>query len=61
MRVVESVSGLDAVSVGDLVHLQGEARSVEVERAVIARGGWVDAWAYPTRQLKLFGGAAPAD
>jgi DNA repair exonuclease SbcCD nuclease subunit len=55
MRVVEAPADVGAVCAGELVHLRGEARTIEVEAAAIARGGWVDAWAYPTGQLKLFG------
>lgn len=55
MRQLEVPDDVAHVAPGELVYLRGDARTVEVERAVIARGGWVDAWAYPTGQLKLFG------
>jgi exonuclease SbcD len=55
MHVVDGPEDLDAVGAGDLVLLRGAAQDAEVERAALARGGWVSPWAPPTAQLPLFG------
>ncbi len=55
MHVVRTLGDLDAVPEEGLVRLEADARHPEVERAVVARGGWVEAWAGPTPQLRLFG------
>lgn len=52
MRVVERAE--EPVEAGTLVQLAGPAKTREGEDAVIRAGGWVAAWAWPTRQLALF-------
>ncbi|MFN7142481.1 MAG: hypothetical protein ACK4YP_01795, partial [Myxococcota bacterium] len=55
MHVVRTAADLAGVPAEGLVRLEGDARHGEVERAVLARGGWVEAWAAPSPQLRLFG------
>lgn len=53
MVVVRGEVDVDRVADGDLVRLEGPARTPEVEAAVHARGGWVAPWS-PDRQAGLF-------
>ncbi len=55
MHVVRAEADLEGVPAEGLVRLEGEARHAEIERAVFARGGWVEAWAAPSPQVRLFG------
>jgi exonuclease SbcD len=55
MIQVSADSHLSGIREGDLVRLEGEARTREAEAEVIRRGGWVAAWPYPTGQVPLFG------
>ena len=55
MHLVRGAADLDRVPPEGLVRLEGAARHPEVEREVLARGGWVEAWAAPTPQVRLFG------
>lgn len=54
MREVRAEHEADAVGPGELVRLDGPARTPEVEARVRARGGWVAPWTVD-RQARLFG------